>query len=143
MQPIQAAQTFSDVQPIPGVVSLSDARTVPNARIRNMTLDPTKDFHSAGQAFYEGAKMGMTAAAIPGMAYATPVGLATGVVGGTVGGIAGQQIAKKAGAGDFGQEVGSDIGGLAEVYSSAGVTEGAISKVRSLYSALPEAVQKR
>lgn len=142
VQPIQAAQSFTDVQPIPGVTTLSDARTIPNARIRNMTVDPTKNVHSTGQAFYEGAKMGLTAASIPAAAYLTPVTAATGLAGGTAGSIAGQKIAEKAGAGEFGQEVGSDVGGLAGGAIAAGTAEAAIGKVKSLYGALPADIQK-
>lgn len=50
---------------------------VPNARIRNLTVDPTKDTHSAGEAFLSGAKTGVEAAAIPasaiGLGEAAPI----------------------------------------------------------------------
>lgn len=47
----------------------SDATKIPNARIRNMTVDPTKDVHSAGEAFLSGAGTGIEAAAIPASVY--------------------------------------------------------------------------
>src|SRR5215471_2649288 len=43
---------------------------VPNARIRNLTVDPTKDTHSGTEAFFSGAKTGTELAAIPASLYA-------------------------------------------------------------------------
>src|ERR1017187_4934397 len=73
-------------------LDLKNASTIPNARLRNMTVDPTKDVHSAGQALYEGAKTGLTAASIPmaPAAIAAPLETLLGVGGASVGGIAGK-----------------------------------------------------
>lgn len=50
---------------------------VPNARIRNMTVDPTKNFHSASDALLDGMKTGAEYAAIPasaiGLGEAAPI----------------------------------------------------------------------
>lgn len=103
-----------DAQPgTPSGFLASDPRTVPNARIRNMTVDPTKDTHSAGQALYEGAKTGLELGSIPSVVDATIPGLLKGAAGATVGSVGAKAIAKAAGAGDFGQEVAGDVGGLA------------------------------
>jgi hypothetical protein len=56
---------------------ISNPNNVPNARIRNLTVDPTKDVHSAGEAFLSGAKTGALYSAIPasviGLGEAAPV----------------------------------------------------------------------
>ncbi len=126
-------------------LDLKDARTIPNSRIRNMTVDPTKDVQSGGQALYEGAKTGLTLGMIPTApsAIAAPVSTLLGVGGGAVGGVAGKEIAKAAGAGDFGQEVGGDVGGLTGGILSGAAGEAALSKARSIYGALPEPLQKQ
>ena len=50
---------------------------VPNARIRNMNIDPTKNFHSAGDALLDGMKTGAEVSAIPasviGLGEAAPI----------------------------------------------------------------------
>ena len=55
----------------------SNPSNVPNARIRNMTVDPTKDINSPGQALLSGVKTGAELAAIPasaiGLGEAAPV----------------------------------------------------------------------
>jgi hypothetical protein len=125
----------------PGL-DLSNPSMIPNARIRNMTVDPTKDVHSAGQALYEGAKTGLMLGSIPASAALTPAEAVLGTGGGIVGGAAGKQIAKSAGAGEFGQEVGGDVGGAVGAGLTAGFGNWAAGKARALYSALPDAVQK-
>jgi hypothetical protein len=57
------------VQPPEVDTVASDATTIPNARIRNMAVDPTKDVHSAGEAFLSGAGTGAEAALIPASVY--------------------------------------------------------------------------
>lgn len=90
---------------------LSDARTIPNARIRNLP-NPVDPSWGPGRSLYEGAKTGLMLGGIPASTAATIPELVGGTIGGTVGGTAGKGIAKMAGAGEFGQEVGGDIGGL-------------------------------
>lgn len=55
----------------------SNGEAVPNARIRNMTVDPTKDVHSAGGALLSGVKTGAELSAIPasaiGLGEAAPI----------------------------------------------------------------------
>ena len=94
-----------------GGAPLTD-RTVPNGRIRNMTVDPVKDVHSAGHALYEGAKTGLMLGSIPASVGATVPELIGGAVGGTAGSAGGKAIAKVAGGGDTAQEVAGDLGGL-------------------------------
>jgi hypothetical protein len=129
-QPPPAAIDFSLPPPAVEPLRLSDPRTVPNARIRNMTVDPTKNIHSTGQAFYEGAKMGALGASIPGVVYATVPGLIGAILGGTAGAAGGKKLAETVGAGDFGQEIGEDLGSLAGGAVGAGVTDAAVSAVR-------------
>lgn len=95
-------------------------RTVPNARIRNMTVDPTKDVHSGGQAFYEGAKTGLELGSIPATIGQPLWSVVRGALGAALGSAGGKTLAKAAGAGDFGQEVAGDVGGLAGGTLSAG-----------------------
>src|SRR5712671_5345187 len=70
-------------------VRLSDPRTVPNARIRNMP-NPVDPSWSPWRSLYEGAKTGLTLGSIPAST-AVPIGtLARTVAGGLVGSKIGQ-----------------------------------------------------
>lgn len=123
-----------------GGASLTNAGAVPNARLRNLPNPAAGETSNIG-ALYHGAKMGATLASIPASASLTIPSAARMLVGGTVGTVAGQQLSKAVGAGQFGQEVSGDIGGLL----GAGLTEGAYnaakSRLQSVYNALPKAVQ--
>jgi hypothetical protein len=49
----------------PSETIASNAKKIPNARIRNMTVDPTKEVHSAGGALLSGVQTGAELASIP------------------------------------------------------------------------------
>lgn len=92
--------------------TISDSSSIPNARIRNMPR-PDDPSQSPGRNFYEGAKTGLMLGSIPASAGQPIAPLARGVIGATLGGYGAKKVAKAAGAGDFGQEVAGDVGGLA------------------------------
>lgn len=89
----------------------SDARTIPNPRIRNLQ-NPVDPSWGPGRSLYEGAKTGAQVAGIPSVMYGTLPQLIKGAVGGAAGGYAGSKGAEVLGAGEFGQEVAGDVGGL-------------------------------
>ena len=91
---------------------------------------------------YEGLKMGAAAGSLPLAAGATLPQIVGGVGGGVVGDAAARVLAKKAGAGEMGQEISGDVGGLAGGALGAGATNWAAAKARAVYEALPEAVQR-
>lgn len=99
---------------------LSNPSTVPNARIRNMP-NPVDPSWSPGRALYEGAKTGLELGSIPATAGQPIASVARGALGAAAGGFGAKTLAKAAGAGDFGQEVAGDVGGLV----GGGLTEGA------------------
>ena len=71
LEQLEQQSAKATTQPIPSgqVTNIAgNTNLIPNARIRNMTVDPTKDFHSPGEAFLSGAKTGVEAAAIPASA---------------------------------------------------------------------------
>lgn len=119
----------------------SNPMSIPNPRLRNIQA-PNDPSMSAGRAFYEGGKAGVELGSLPALLYATPAGLTEGTLGGAVGSIAGKQIAKSAGGGEFAQEVGSDVGGLAGAGVATAGTNWAALKAKTFYNALPADVQK-
>jgi hypothetical protein len=143
-----AAIAESSADPYAAIASsssldLKDARTVPNARIRNIP-NPAANETSPGEALYHGAKTGFTLGMIPaapGMIGA-PLETAVGLGGAGVGAATGKVAAKAAGAGAFGQEVGEDVGGLAGGVVAGGAAGWARAKVKTIYDLLPEAAQK-
>lgn len=90
----------------------SDPRSVLNTRLRNIP-DPSANETTALGALYHGIKGGASLAALPMATSVTPGGAALGLAGSTVGAPAGEAIFRAAGAGPLGQEIGSDVGGLA------------------------------
>lgn len=117
----------------------SEWRTDPNNPTAQNDQWPV-DLH-IGKHSYEGAKLGLAGATAPlTMELSLPEFL-FGTGGALLGGAAGQQGAKAAGAGEFGQEVAGDAAGLLSGMMTTGVTRLASSKVRALYDALPDELQ--
>lgn len=145
---MSSARPFSpdgNINPNPGTnwatARASNPSTIPNPRLRNIQA-PSDPSMSDGRAFYEGGKAGLTLGSLPTLVYATPMGLLKGIAGSAVGSIAGKQIAKSAGGGDFPQEVGGDVGGLAGAGVATAGADWAMTKAKTFLSALPEDVQK-
>lgn len=91
---------------------------------------------------YQGAKAGAMVATSPMAIGASLPQLAGGLVGGTVGSTAGSYVAKKAGAGEFGQEVAGDVGGVAGGALGAGAANWLTGKAVAAFKALPTEIQK-
>lgn len=127
--------------PLPPSLQLSNPSTVPNARIRNLP-NPAEGETSPGEALYHGAKTGLLLGSLPAAAYATVPGLVTGAAGATIGSMAGKNIAKSAGAGEFGQEVASDVGGLTGGSITASAADAVASRLRNFYTTLPPEAQE-
>lgn len=172
VQPIQAAQTFTDVTPIgatgeeaaflksnPSYQWLSKDPKFPNRQEGIYSMgpgnewrnDPNHPMHDVtqmpvdlhlGRHTYEAARDAAAGSTLPLTFEASLPQLAGGLLGGAAGSVAGKEIAKSAGAGEVGQEVAGDVGGVAGGLLTGAAANVAVSKARAIYTALPDVLQK-
>lgn len=90
---------------------------------------------------YGAGKIGATAAGTPLLLTLSIPELIGGIIGGGLGGYGGGKLAKAVGAGDFGQEIASDVGSLVGGSLGAKSSDFLTSKARGVFNALPEDLQ--